>query len=74
MIVESMVTIIHGLELETVIEGVEINEQFKLLEEIKCDYIQGFLFSRPLPVDEFEKYYRIMKENGHPTNSYNLEN
>lgn len=61
MIVSSMITIIHGLGLEVVIEGVETKEQYERLIQFGCDYIQGFLFSRPLPADEFVNYYLARK-------------
>lgn len=67
MIVSTMITIIHGLGLEVVVEGVETMEQYEKLKQYDCDYIQGFLFSRPLPADEFVKYYRFMKENRQAT-------
>ncbi len=62
MIVSAMVAIIHGLGIKVVIEGVETNEQFVKLKQYNCDYIQGFLFSRPLPTAEFVCYYRSMKD------------
>ena len=58
MIVQAMINIVHGLHLETVAEGVETEEQFRYLTECGCDHVQGFLFSRPLPVDEFDAYCR----------------
>lgn len=36
-------------------EGVENLNQLKYLQELHCDDIQGFLFSRPVPVDKFEE-------------------
>ena len=56
------IAIIHGLGIKVVIEGVETNEQFVKLKQYNCDYIQGFLFSRPLPTAEFVCYYRSMKD------------
>ena len=38
--------------MEVVAEGVEIEEQKTLLEEMGCDFAQGFLFSRALPPEE----------------------
>lgn len=61
MIVQAMINIIHGLHLETVAEGVETEEQFRYLKECGCDHVQGFLFSRPLPADEFAAYCRAAK-------------
>ena len=43
------------LGLECLAEGVETESQLQLLKEAGCDIVQGFLFFRPLPVDEFEK-------------------
>ena len=57
MIVGSMVTIIHGLGLEVVIEGVETKEQLDSIMKFDCDYIQGYYFSKPLPADEFVRYF-----------------
>lgn len=62
MIVSSMITILHGIGLEVVVEGVETKEQYEKLKQYDCDYIQGYLFSRPLPADEFVNYYHSMKD------------
>jgi EAL domain-containing protein (putative c-di-GMP-specific phosphodiesterase class I) len=42
----------HNLGLELVAEGVETDEQRKFLASLGCDVLQGYLFSKPLPVDE----------------------
>lgn len=62
MIVESMITILHALGLEVVIEGVETLAQFELLRSMKAEKIQGYLFSRPVNLDAFKTYYRMAKE------------
>lgn len=53
-IVESMVAMAHKLGLKVIAEGVETKEQVALLQELECDYGQGYLFSKPLPLEEFE--------------------
>ncbi len=51
----AIVTLARGLNLEVLAEGVETETQLKALKRIGCHYIQGFLFSKPLPPDEFER-------------------
>ena len=43
------------LGLQLVAEGVETAQQLEFLQKNGCDFIQGYYFSRPLPVEEFEK-------------------
>lgn len=56
-ICSSIIALAHSLELEVVAEGVEEEEQAEWLIEQNCEYVQGFLYSRPLPVVEIEKIY-----------------
>jgi sensor c-di-GMP phosphodiesterase-like protein len=48
-----VVQLADPLKLRTVAEGIETVEQADLLRGMGCQYGQGFLFSRPLPFDEF---------------------
>lgn len=48
LIVESLIELVHKLGLEVIAEGVEYKEQYELLEAWGCDYVQGFLFSKPM--------------------------
>jgi len=54
-LVSTMVILAQKLNLQVVAEGVETEEQLEFLRQHRCDEIQGFLFSKPLPVQEFEK-------------------
>jgi len=55
VIVEHIINLIHDLNLEIVAEGIEIEEQRLILRERKCNYGQGYLFSKPIAKEEFEK-------------------
>lgn len=50
-----IVALAHSLHLGVVAEGVETEQQHEILEAIGCDYAQGYLFSRPVPPEDFEQ-------------------
>ena len=53
-----------SLGMDVISEGVETEEQLNLVKAMGCRYFQGYYFSRPIPVSEFEtKYPCIRKEN-----------
>jgi EAL domain-containing protein (putative c-di-GMP-specific phosphodiesterase class I) len=41
--------------MKAVAKGVETEEQWKILRLLRCDMVQGFYFSRPVPTEEIEK-------------------
>jgi EAL domain-containing protein (putative c-di-GMP-specific phosphodiesterase class I) len=49
-----IVSLAHTLGLRVVAEGVEDDEQVRLLRELGCDQIQGFYVSRPLPPQDID--------------------
>jgi PAS domain S-box-containing protein/diguanylate cyclase (GGDEF)-like protein len=51
-LVQTIISLAHSLNLKVIAEGVESAEQSKLLRLLRCDEIQGFLFSRPLPFEQ----------------------
>ncbi|HET6720712.1 MAG TPA: EAL domain-containing protein, partial [Rhodocyclaceae bacterium] len=55
VIVASTISMSHGLGLRVVAEGVETREQLKRLRMLGCEEMQGYLFSRPLALEETEK-------------------
>jgi diguanylate cyclase (GGDEF)-like protein len=52
-IIRGILTIARGLELVTTAEGVETREQMELLYSLGCHRMQGYLFAKPMPADEF---------------------
>ncbi len=63
IIIKSVVQMAKWLQLPIVVEGVETVEQADFMKSIGCNYIQGFLYSRPLPEDEFvEKLIQVDHE------------
>jgi diguanylate cyclase (GGDEF)-like protein len=58
-IVRTVVALAQSLKLSTVAEGVDADHQVSFLRELGCDEIQGFLFGRPVPADEFAAQWRV---------------
>jgi EAL domain-containing protein (putative c-di-GMP-specific phosphodiesterase class I) len=58
--IELILDIANFLLVPVVAEGVETEEQLRMLKDAKCELVQGFYFSRPLPAEEFEQL--ILKE------------
>jgi EAL domain-containing protein (putative c-di-GMP-specific phosphodiesterase class I) len=51
-LMEAMLGITRVMNLNVVAEGVETEEQLRMLVAMQCDYVQGYLFSKPVPPDE----------------------
>lgn len=58
-IMKTIITLAHDLELLTVAEGVETEEQLEFLAQCECDLVQGYLISRPQPEHEVEWTYGV---------------
>ncbi len=67
-ILSSIVGMAHQLELHVIAEGVETKQQADYLKSIGCRYMQGYFFSKPLPVSEFEKLLENSNLNDRPDN------
>jgi len=57
IIIETIINMCKKLKIKTVAEGIETKGQLEFLKNIKCDMIQGYYFSKPLPIEEFENRY-----------------
>ncbi len=51
-IVTAIIAMAHSLKLDVVAEGVETEEQIAFLRELRCDEMQGYFFSHPVPVEQ----------------------
>lgn len=54
-VIESVIGLAKKLNMQTVSEGVEHIPQVDFLRNVNCDMVQGFVFSKPIPMEEFEK-------------------
>lgn len=54
IITESIIYMVKKLGYETIAEGVETEEQYRYLNEIDCDNIQGYLLGKPMPSEKIE--------------------
>ena len=52
-VMNAAISMVHGMELETVSEGIETAEQLRKMEDMGISYIQGYYFSKPLPAEDF---------------------
>ena len=57
-LVIAIIAMAHGLGLEVVVEGVETSDQYHFINEHGAKVIQGYLFSAPVPVEEFAELLR----------------
>jgi len=57
-IARAVTTLGHSFGMEVTAEGVETTDQVTFLRRLECDEIQGYLFSKPLPRDQFESFVR----------------
>lgn len=60
-IINYIMFLANRLGVKTIIEGVETQEQTKFIREIKCDMIQGYYYSKPIPKEDFENYFNEHK-------------
>jgi len=54
---EAIIVMAHTLGIKVIAEGVETDQQKQMLQDIGCDFGQGYLFSRPVPADKFAQQW-----------------
>jgi len=55
-VMDAAMHMIHGMELKIVSEGIETEQQYRIMKNLGISYIQGYYFSKPLPADEFLEF------------------
>ena len=61
-LIKGIINLAHNLGKEVIAEGVETEGQLKLLNNMSCDSIQGYYFSKPLPPDELKEFILNFKQ------------
>lgn len=56
-IVQNLIVSCHEIGIKCVAEGVETQEQLDILKDLDCDFAQGYLYNKPIPIDDFVKHY-----------------
>lgn len=68
-ITDSIIDLVHGMGIKTVAEGVETMAQYKSIINLKCDYIQGFLMSKPMDEESALEFVKMYDEMYKPDNN-----
>jgi EAL domain-containing protein (putative c-di-GMP-specific phosphodiesterase class I) len=61
-VVTAIVAMAHALGMKVVAEGVETEPQAAFLRDLGCDHLQGYLYSKPLPLLDFNAYMRKVSQ------------
>lgn len=73
IVLESIFTFAHRLNMKTVAEGVETKEQLAFLRTCDCNKIQGFIFARPMPEEEYIKLCQLNPEIEEPVDILQMQ-
>jgi len=57
VIVSAIIAVAKALNIKVLAEGVETQDQLNILKTLKCGYVQGYFYAKPMPSDEFLNYY-----------------
>ena len=66
-IVQAIIVMAHTLHLHVITEGVETMEQYQFLAQQSCDFVQGYLLSRPVPLGELRAILNQLNQRDEPT-------
>lgn len=69
-LVSAIISLAHALKLKVVAEGVDAEDQAKVLRLLRCDEMQGYLYSKPLPAEKMIELLRQIPESPEPREQY----
>lgn len=61
VVVKNTVAMLKDMDMEIVVEGIETQEMLDFFTELRCDFIQGYFFSKPIPKPEFVRFIKSQK-------------
>ncbi|RXT08969.1 EAL domain-containing protein [Ammoniphilus sp. CFH 90114] len=67
-IAKAIIELAHGLELNVVAEGIESEEELHFFKDNRCDAVQGYLFYKPMPIQEVESMLKNVSYVANPRN------
>ena len=56
-IIRTIIILAHSMGVDVIAEGIETKEQCDLLENLNCDLVQGYMFGKPMPAEDFEEMF-----------------
>ena len=56
IVLQNTVKMIKDMDMHIVVEGIETKQVLEKFAGLKCDYIQGYYFSKPIPEEEFVEF------------------
>lgn len=62
MVIASVMDLCRRMGIRVIAEGVETEEQFNILEQNGCDQVQGYLFGKPIPIQEYEEKFMPLQD------------
>lgn len=64
VVLKSTIRMIQAIRRKIVVEGIETEEMERILKENRCDYLQGYLYSKPIPGSEYVEFLKEMQKRG----------
>ncbi len=58
---ENFIKMFKRMDMEIVVEGIETDQMLRRFSDLKCDFIQGYYFSKPIPEDDFVEFIKQHK-------------